>query len=62
MPRFGAVLPLHSLAPGLRVAYIQQAEASGYEGIWVPKGMGPAAFTVLATAAQVIQRWRPGRV
>jgi alkanesulfonate monooxygenase SsuD/methylene tetrahydromethanopterin reductase-like flavin-dependent oxidoreductase (luciferase family) len=62
MPHLEAVLPLHSLAPGLRVAYIQQAEASGYAGIWVPKGMGAAAFTVLAIAEQVTQRRRPWQV
>jgi hypothetical protein len=56
MPPLEAVLPLHSLASGLRVAYIQQAEASGHAGIWVPKGPGAAAFTVLAIAEQVTQR------
>jgi len=60
MLRLGAALPLHNLAPGQQVAYIQQAEASGYEGIWVPEVMGTDAFTVLAAAAQVTQRLRLG--
>ena len=46
MLRLGAALPLHNLAPGQQVAYIQQAETSGYEGIWVPEVMGTDAFTV----------------
>jgi probable F420-dependent oxidoreductase len=60
MPRLGAALPLHNLAPGQQVAYIQQAEASGYEGIWVPEVMGTDAFTVLAAASQVTRRLRLG--
>jgi hypothetical protein len=60
MLRLGAALPLHNLAPGQQVAYIQQAETSGYEGIWVPEVMGTDAFTVLAAAAQVTQRLRLG--
>ena len=60
MQRLGAALPLHNLAPGQQVAYIQQAETSGYEGIWVPEVMGTDAFTVLAAASQVTQRLRLG--
>jgi probable F420-dependent oxidoreductase len=60
MLRLGAALPLHNLTPGQQVAYIQQAETSGYEGIWVPEVMGTDAFTVLAAAAQVTQRLRLG--
>jgi len=60
MPRLGAALPLHNLTPGQQVAYIQQAEASGYEGIWVPEVMGTDAFTVLAAASQVTQHLRLG--
>jgi len=60
MLRLGAALPLHNLTPGQQVAYIQQAETSGYEGVWVPEVMGTDAFTVLAAAAQVTQRLRLG--
>jgi len=60
MPRFGAALPLQNLPPGQQVAYIRQAETSGYEGIWVPEVMGTDAFTVLAAASQVTQRLRLG--
>jgi len=60
MPRFGAALPLQNLSPEHQVAYIRQAETSGYEGIWVPEVMGTDAFTVLAAASQVTQRLRLG--
>src|SRR5215510_8392459 len=60
MPRLGAALPLQNLVPRQQVAYIQQAEASGYEGIWVPEVMGTDAFTILAAASQVTQRLRLG--
>src|SRR5213594_3454050 len=60
MPRFGAALPLQNLSPGHQVAYIRQAEASGYEGIWVPEVLGTDAFTVLAAASQVTQRLHLG--
>lgn len=30
MPRFGAALPLQNLSPAHQVAYIRQAETSGY--------------------------------
>jgi hypothetical protein len=55
MPRCGAALPLHNLAPGQQVASIQQAEASGYEGIWGPAGMSPAVFTVTLTQLSITQ-------
>jgi probable F420-dependent oxidoreductase len=60
MPRLGAALPLQNLVPRQQVAYIQQAEVSGYEGIWVPEVMGTDAFTILAAASQVTQRLRLG--
>ena len=60
MPRLGAALPPQNLAPGQQVAYIRQAETSGYEGIWVPEVMGTDAFTVLAAASQVTRRLRLG--
>ena len=60
MQRLGAALPLQNLPPGQQVTYIRQAEASGYEGIWVPEVMGTDAFTVLAAASQVTQRLRLG--
>lgn len=60
MQRLGAALPLQNLPPGQQVAYIRQAETSGYEGIWVPEVMGTDAFTVLGAAAQVTQRLRLG--
>jgi probable F420-dependent oxidoreductase len=60
MQRCGAALPLQNLLPGQQLAYIRQAETSGYEGIWVPEVMGTDAFTILAAAAQVTQRLRLG--
>ena len=47
MQRLGAALPLQNLPPGQQVAYIRRAEASGYEGIWVPEVMGTDAFTIV---------------
>jgi probable F420-dependent oxidoreductase len=60
MQRCGAALPLQNLPPGQQVAYIRQAETSGYEGIWVPEVLGTDAFTILAAASQVTQRLRLG--
>src|SRR5438874_7418226 len=60
MLRLGAALPLHNLPPGQQLAYIRQAETSGYEGIWVPEVLGTDAFTLLAAASQVTQRLRLG--
>ena len=60
MQRLGAALPLQNLPPGQQVTYIRQAEASGYEGIWVPEVMGTDAFTVLAAASQVTRIWGHG--
>jgi alkanesulfonate monooxygenase SsuD/methylene tetrahydromethanopterin reductase-like flavin-dependent oxidoreductase (luciferase family) len=37
MPRLGAALPLQNLSPTQQVAYIQQAETSGYDSAWVPE-------------------------
>lgn len=59
-PRLGAALPLQNLPPGQQVAYIRHAEASGYDGVWVPEVMGTDAFTILGAAAQVTQRLRLG--
>ena len=56
MERCGAALPLQNLPPGQQLAYIRQAETSGYEGIWVPEVLGTDAFTILAAASQVTQR------
>ncbi|MGE3536542.1 MAG: LLM class flavin-dependent oxidoreductase [Candidatus Tectimicrobiota bacterium] len=60
MPRLGAALPLHNLPPAQQVAYLIQAEASGYESAWIPEVMGTDAFTVLAAAAPQTQRLRLG--
>lgn len=60
MRRLGAALPLHNLPPEQQVAYLQQAEASGYESAWIPEIMGTDAFTVLAAAAPLTQRIRLG--
>ena len=59
MPRLGAAPPC-TISPGSRVAYIQQAEASGYEGIWVPRSDGHRCLPVLAAATQVTRRLRLG--
>lgn len=60
MQRLGLALPLHNLPPARQVEYICQAEAHGYESIWVPEVMGTDAFTVLAAASQATQRIRLG--
>ena len=60
MQRLGTALPLQNLPPGQQVTSIRHAEASGYEGIWVPEVIGTDACTVLAAASQVTQRLRLG--
>jgi probable F420-dependent oxidoreductase len=58
MHRLGIAMPTQNLPPMQQIDYARQAEASGYEGLWVPEIMGTDAFTVLAAASQVTQRLR----